>query len=131
VRSRKPMPDADRDAYMNGIKALLNVRPRIGPGDDKEQPRMVRLDKAALNVFENFAQWVEDRQGDGGEFAGLQDFTGKLPGAALRIAALCKVAEVIGSGASLSSLSSSSLRGEIEIVIDRKTIEPVIELCKS
>src|SRR5262249_22261315 len=88
VRKRQGIPENVKAAYFAGIKALLNIKP-IYDQHNVETPQIVLLEKEALESWERFAQSVENDQGDGGKYERLQDFTGKLPGAALRIAGNC------------------------------------------
>jgi putative DNA primase/helicase len=46
---------------------------------------------AALEVWHDFAQYIEDNQGDGGVFESIRDWTSKLAGAVARIAALLEL----------------------------------------
>jgi hypothetical protein len=134
VRKRKAIPNDVRVAYAEGIKALLSIQPHHDE-HGVEVARMVTLDRDALACWERFAQYVEDNQGDGGKFERLQDFTGKLPGAALRIAGICEAAEHLGTnvnGRSDVSLSaSSSLSPQANLEIKQQTIEPILDLCES
>ncbi len=113
VRKRKSMPNPIQDAYRVGIKQLLAIKPQL---DEQgiEQPRMLTLAPDALDAWGRFSQDIENNQADGGKYDRLQDFTGKLPGAALRIAGLCHVAEY----------------GESGSVISKETVEPVLDLCE-
>lgn len=86
----KPIPDHARDIYKTSIERLL----KIGKTDLlSKSPIKLTLNKEALSVFHAFAQAIENDQGPGRKYENIQDWTGKLPGAALRIAALFHVAE--------------------------------------
>lgn len=96
VRAYVPVGEGVKAVCHYNLKALLDLAPA----------EVVRLNLSAdaREVYFDFAQWVEDRQGVGGDFADFQDWTAKLPGQALRIAGLFHVAEhwtgdtVIGAG---------------------------------
>jgi len=68
-----------------------------------------------LEAWQAFAQFIESKQGEGREYEFIQDWTAKLPGAALRIAGVCHVAEY----------------GEASLEINSKTIEKALDLCQS
>lgn len=52
----------------------------------------------ALELWLDFSQEIEDRQGEGGRYESIADWTSKLPGAVARVAALLELGEV-GTGA--------------------------------
>lgn len=105
VRRQDPIAPSTRSAYETGVHKLL------GLGCDGEV-RLLRLSDAALEAWLQFSQEIESKQGDGGEYEAIQDWTGKLPGAVLRIAGLCHLAKV----------------GCETLVIDARTQEQAIEL---
>lgn len=112
VTQRITVPESVKKAYHEGIMGLL----AIGPDVDKmgrEQPRMLTLTPEALLAWQQFSQYVEDRQGPDGEFYSIQDWTAKLGGAALRIAGLFHVVE----------------HGEAVSAINGATIEASLDLC--
>jgi len=92
TRQRLPIPEAVRRIYNDKIFKLLEIPPILN-GVNAETPRILRLSPDALEVWEAFAEFVESKQGEGREYEPIQDWTAKLPGAALRIAALIHVAE--------------------------------------
>jgi putative DNA primase/helicase len=75
---------------------------------------MLTLAPDALQSWLAFAQYIESNQGQYGEFNNIQDWTGKLPGAALRIAGLCHVVEY----------------GEQTGVMSKATIERALDLAE-
>ncbi len=127
TRKRSTIPADVRQSFFYGMKQLLGVLPMTKP-DGVEIARQIGLTEEALELWLDFSQWIEHAQGGGGQFESIQDFTGKLPGQALRIAALCTVAEKVGT---LSPLSPLSTDNEVEIEIGAETMKPVIELCKN
>ncbi|MDO9278563.1 MAG: YfjI family protein [Polaromonas sp.] len=88
VRKHTPIPDAVADAYQRHIFELLEGVP--GP---IEAPKVLTLSEAALEVWHVLADEIEQEQGDGGIYESISDWTGKLPGAVARIAALLELAE--------------------------------------
>jgi putative DNA primase/helicase len=91
--------------YSSLIRTLL-ARPC------NEQPTALSLAPFAVATWQDFAQFVENNQGDGRPYESIQDWTSKLPGAALRIAGLLHLAE----------LSKTH-------VIQEATIRRSVELC--
>ena len=84
VRANHPIPATVAARYRAGLLDLLTTPPQII--DNRETPRRLTLTAAALDSWQAFAQWIESRQGEGGDLEPIQDWSGKLPGAALRIA---------------------------------------------
>jgi len=92
VRRRKSVPESVKAAYVSGIMSLLSIEPTKDM-QGQETPQELGMSPSALDCWLDFSQWVEDRQGPLGELHGIQDWSGKLPGAVLRIAGLLHVAE--------------------------------------
>lgn len=84
VRANHPIPATVAARYRAGLLDLLAIPPQII--DNRETPRRLTLTPAALDSWQAFAQWIEERQGENGDLEPIQDWSGKLPGAALRIA---------------------------------------------
>ncbi|MRR56986.1 MAG: DUF3987 domain-containing protein [Deltaproteobacteria bacterium] len=112
VTKRIMIPDCIKAAYHTGIMALLDI-PRIIDANGQEQARTLVLDKDALKKWENFSQAIESRLGKGGDLETIQDWGGKLAGAALRIAGLLHVVE----------------HGVENLSINTQTIERALCLC--
>ncbi len=112
ITRRAVIPESIKVEYYAGIISLLNIEP-VFDERGKERPRILTLSQDALGSWIQFSQYVESKQGPQGEFYNIQDWTSKLPGAALRIAGLLHVVEF---GAGLST-------------IGRKTIERALDLC--
>jgi putative DNA primase/helicase len=110
VTQRRVISDQVRQRYHDGIHNLLNIQPVLSNGI--EQPRTLRLDSEALKSFTAFQQAIERRQGDDGDLGVISDWTGKLPGAALRLAGIAHVVE----------------HGSEEMVISRATMERALYL---
>ncbi|WP_243373612.1 DUF3987 domain-containing protein [Geotalea sp. SG265] len=102
-----------KEAYRAGIMNLLAIEPDLD-SKGKEKARILILDTGALEAWHQFSQYIEDRQGPDGEFYSFQDWTSKLPGAALRIAGLFHVVE---HGAEVSTINA-------------QTIERALDLCE-
>jgi len=84
VKDNYQIPAAVAARYRAGLFDLLAVLPPII--DNRELPQRLTLTPDALDSWQAFAQMVEERQGEGGDLESIQDWSGKLPGAALRIA---------------------------------------------
>ena len=92
VMKRVIIPEGLKAVYRDSIFHLLSFEyDRDESGNPC--PWVLRLDEGALSSWLRFSQYIESNQGDGGEFEPIQDWTGKLPGAALRIAGNCHVVE--------------------------------------
>jgi putative DNA primase/helicase len=87
VRSRVPIPEAVRKVYDSRVMALLDARP-----DMPMKPKVLALTEAAREMWLDFAEQVERRQGPGGDLESVVDWTSKLPGAVARIAAVLDLA---------------------------------------
>lgn len=111
VTKRKPIPSEISAKYRNLIYSLLSISP-LSDESGRERPRLLTLAPDALKAWLTFSQYIESKQGQYGEFNSIQDWTGKLPGAALRIAGLCHVVE----------------HGEQSTVISKATMEKALDL---
>jgi Protein of unknown function (DUF3987) len=112
MSKRVPIPGNLKDKYRAEIFNLLSIEPIFEDG--KEKARVLTLSHEALNSWVRFSQWIESKHGLGGEFEPIQDWTGKLSGAALRIAGL---SHVITSGGD-------------KLTIDKETVERSLDLCE-
>ena len=112
VRQTWEIPESIKRAYRNNIFKLLEIQPLLD--GDIEVPRILPLSPEALKVWEAFAQSIETKQGEGREFEFMQDWTGKLPGAALKVAGVCHVAKHRGS----------------TLEIDIETMVKAVDLCE-
>jgi hypothetical protein len=118
------LPNVKR-AYEACIKHLLDLKP--GVDESGEQiPVMLVLSDTALEAWYEFSEWLEIRQGAGGEFEPIQDFTGKLAGQVLRIAALCHLANSAGT----FPYSASSALSPHGTEIEEANMKAVIALAK-
>lgn len=110
---RRPIPEDIKREYVNRVTMLLEIPPQLDE-EGNEVPRTLYLSQEALAAWIKFSQFIESRQGEGKDLELIQDWTGKLPGAALRIAGLCHVAE----------------HGESSSEIGLEIIEKAIDLCQ-
>lgn len=88
VRARNSISADVRDAWGRNILALLaDMHRPIGT------PVVLPFDAGALEQWLQFAEHVERNQGEGERWEHIADWSGKLPGAAARIAALLELAQ--------------------------------------
>ena len=87
VRKHAPVPQAVRDEYEYQLMRLLGDEP-VATSD----PLVLVLGEAAREMWLDFAQAIEDEQGEGGRYEAISDWTSKLPGAVARVAALLELA---------------------------------------
>ena len=113
IKKRTKISETAKINYDSGIMALLKIAP-IYDESGREIPRILTLSKDALESWEKFSEFIESRLGANGEYYPIQDWCGKLPGAALRIAGNLHVVEY----------------GESSRVINKETIELALDLCE-
>lgn len=92
VRSRIGVPSALSSEWERLIFDLL---PRTDPAPPGA-PIILDLSDEARELWLVFSEKVERNQGDGGRFESISDWSGKLPGAVARIAALLELAQSRG-----------------------------------
>ena len=92
VTKHAPIPASIKARYFANISRLLSINPILDDSGNVK-PRILTLSPQALTVWQEFSQDVETKQGLYGEYYYMRDWTGKLPGAVLRIAGLCHVVE--------------------------------------
>jgi len=113
VTRHTKIPESVKMEYYSGIKRLLDIPP-VFDQQGQESARMLTLATGAKEVWLQFSQYIESRQGVEGDLHAIQDWTSKLPGAALRIAGLFHVIE----------------HGEGVPTISQETMERSLDLCE-
>lgn len=111
VRHQHDIPDEVAQAYDQNIKRLLD-----GWIPDPAMPRktvILGVTDAGRELWFDFAQRLEDHQGQGGTLEGIADWTSKAPGAAARVAALLELAEF---GVHAECVSESAMRRAIALM---------------
>ncbi|MFA7270894.1 MAG: DUF3987 domain-containing protein [Sterolibacterium sp.] len=88
VRKRAPVPREVSEGYHDAVISLLE-----GYEERGREPRILPFTADALKPWLDFAEGVEQHQGEGGRFEAISDWTSKLPGHAARLAALFQIAE--------------------------------------
>ena len=112
ISQRQAIPETIKNSYHTGVFHLLDIFDKVR--SEQGKPNVLVLDHEARDSWKRFAQYIETNQGEGKEFESIQDWTGKLPGASLRIAGLCHVVE----------------HGEGNLIINRQTMERSLDLCE-
>ena len=84
VRAVYQIPATVAARYRAGLFDLLALPPQLIDG--REVPRRLTLTPDALECWLAFREMVEQRQGQDGDLESIADWSGKLHGAALRIA---------------------------------------------
>ncbi len=80
-----PVPESVRDAYMSGVRAMLDWEPATNE-QGEERPHILRLSTKAYAEWRAFAQTIEVQMRPGGDMEHFTDWAGKAPGAAARLA---------------------------------------------
>lgn len=93
------IPESVESAYQTGINILLKIPP-VKSEQGKELARTITLDYGATQAWEAFFYFIEPKMGEGKELEAIQDWAGKLAGAALRIAGIMAIVEN-GDGTSI------------------------------
>jgi len=86
-----PMPDDVRNGYAATVRAMLD-HPWNADEEGRRCAHVLKLSPEALDLWNVFGRSVEADLADGGTFAHVTDWAGKLPGAVARIAAVLHVA---------------------------------------
>lgn len=110
--SSTPIPEPTKAAYQAGIRDLLNIPP-VTNELGVEQARGITLAPDAEFAWEAFFTFLESNMGEGKELEPIQDWAGKLAGAALRIAGIMAVVE----------------QGEATRIISEHTMIKALDLC--
>jgi hypothetical protein len=82
-----PVSQATREGFACLIRAALRLAPVLDE-NGVEHPHIIRVGAEALTELDRFAADVERELRDGGSFAAMRDWAGKLVGAVCRIAGI-------------------------------------------
>lgn len=85
-----PIPNDLQQTYFKTIRQIIAL-PWRKDNQDQQLPYELQLGEKALNAWLNFAEKTEQALAEGGSLSSIRDWGGKLPGQALRLAALCHV----------------------------------------
>jgi hypothetical protein len=87
----KPVSDEARRIYERHLIRLAAIKPiQTADGDE---PHLLRLSREADDCLAAFQEEIEPKLAEGGEYAALRDWAGKLAGAVVRIAGLLHLAD--------------------------------------
>lgn len=107
VRRHVPIPEHVKEAYKRGIFGLLE-----GWGEPVGKPKVLTFTDPAREMWFDFAQEVENQQGEGGRYEAISDWTSKLPGALARVAAVLELAEM---GLTADEVSEVAMRNALQL----------------
>jgi len=107
VRQRQSIPADVQALYTDKMAGLLK-----GFEDLPESPRVLGFSDAARELWLDASAWVETGLRRHGEFDGIADWAGKLPGAIARISGLLEVAE---TGLAADLVHEDTMRKAIEM----------------
>ncbi len=107
VRRHIPIPEHVQEAYKRGIFGLLE-----GWGEPVGKPKVLSLTEPARELWFDFAQQIENEQGEGGVYESIADWTSKLPGQLARVAAILELAEM---GLAADEVSELSMRRSLQL----------------
>lgn len=111
VRKFSAVPTDVRHAYEGGLAGLL---PDAVTEGQHTRPGVITLSPGALEVWFEFAQWVEDELAPGAELAAISDWGAKLAGLAARVAALF---EFVTSGVSATEVNETTMRQAVRLCL--------------
>jgi putative DNA primase/helicase len=112
VTRQDAVPSDVMEAYRRGIAGLLAIEPNMIEGI--EVPRTIKFHSQARRQWLAFCKYIETNQGRGKPFESIQDWTGKLPGAAARIAGLIHVV-LHGSAAADMEIEASTMEKGLDL----------------
>jgi len=93
------LPPEVVDSYGVLVRHLLDARPnRVG---DDDEPHRLQLSKEALSVLDAYQAENELELADGARLSGIRDWSGKIVGQSIRIAALLEMAHRAEAGEEL------------------------------
>jgi len=107
VRRQAPIPQHVKEDYERGIFGLLE-----GWDDPVGKPKVLTFTDPARELWFDFAQEVENQQGEGGRYEAISDWTSKLPGALARVAAVLELAEM---GLTADEVSEVAMRNALQL----------------
>ena len=92
--SPAPVPGPVKAAFKRNIRAMLSV-PFGTDQAGKPAAHVLRLNNEAQELFNGFETWLEPQLAEFGELGTIQDWSGKLAGAILRIIGILRMAEQV------------------------------------
>lgn len=113
----RQVPEHIADRYAEGVRALLDMPLRYDGIREEYFPHVLMFDDGAYGVWKAHQHRVELQLREGGRFAGMTDWAGKLPGAVARLAGLMHCAQFV-----LNSV------GPADRLIDQDTLRCAVQL---
>lgn len=114
VLQQKETPSELFYRYDALIRDLLSIPARLDPSGT-EIARQLNLSPDALDALKAFASEIEKKQGAGGEYEDIQDWTGKLPGAVARIAGLFHLAQYGAEAEQHCNLNADTMTSAVKL----------------
>jgi hypothetical protein len=113
-----PPNEAANEAFVRIVRTLWGLRPRSHDDAGVPQPHVIHLSSDALEVLHAFEAEVELQLRDGGCYAGIRDWAGKMVGQSVRIAAILELAARAGEEKALidGPISSRSMEKAVSLV---------------
>jgi len=113
----RQVPEHVADRYAEGVRALLDTPLRYDGLREEYFPHVLIFDDGAYGVWKAHQHRVEVQLREGGRFAGMTDWAGKLPGAVARLAGLMHCAQFVLDSA-----------GPADRLIDQDTLRRAVQL---
>jgi putative DNA primase/helicase len=110
----KPIWQSVRDAYSQGIHALLDMPPAID-GEGRLVAHIFEYSEDAFREWHEFSLMVEREMREEGRFALITDWASKLPGGAARIAGLFHCVEFAGTSPIPKKISLQTIKRALEV----------------
>ena len=110
-----PIPESVRAAYQAGLYAMLNREPARAEYES-DQRHTVLLSKDAYEMWLTFARSIEERMRAGRDLEHCQDWAGKAPGAAARLAGVLHGIKHAHEEPWSTEISSETMQRAIQIM---------------
>lgn len=110
----RPMPEEVKERYGRVITDILNTAPAYD-SEGNHCPHILKLSGDARDAFQAFSLKVEAGMCEGGTFAHITDWAGKLPGAVARIAALFHIARHASDGPGQLEISNEDMSAALRM----------------
>ena len=112
-----PLDDTARTRYARTLRLLLELEPAGAEEDGTPRPHVLHLEPGALAVLHAFEAEVEEHLADGGRYASIRDWAGKMVGQSLRLAALLELSARAGDGRPLvADVGAWAMAGAVRLV---------------
>ena len=116
-----PISEDIEEVFAKSITAILNM-PSAIDADGKATTHILKLSPTAYEEWRAYGQFIEEAMRPGGEFEGAQDWAGKAPGAAVRIAGVLHVMTHIEPWSSPIELQTMTLALDLMAVFGKHSL---------